>query len=136
VDYESPTGIPDVLKGYVFFLGGRVSTRWLGVQVGHAGTLDPMATGLLVICTGRATKLIHTFTGMHKEYTGVPAGGHLCQCHVVLNSTKGLFVEFLHCVSHLCNAVDWCCRWLLSYDCAGVLPLGSACQPGKRCAAS
>jgi tRNA pseudouridine55 synthase len=39
-------------------------------QVGHAGTLDPMATGLLIICTGRGTKQIDSFVAMEKAYTG------------------------------------------------------------------
>ncbi|HEY4798855.1 MAG TPA: tRNA pseudouridine(55) synthase TruB [Bacteroidia bacterium] len=39
-------------------------------KVGHAGTLDPLATGLLIICIGRATKNIESFQGMEKEYTG------------------------------------------------------------------
>lgn len=40
------------------------------IKVGHAGTLDPLATGLLVICTGEMTKQIDTFQGQIKEYTG------------------------------------------------------------------
>ncbi|MCF1420560.1 tRNA pseudouridine(55) synthase TruB [Mangrovimonas futianensis] len=40
------------------------------IKVGHAGTLDPLATGLLVICTGKKTKEIQTFQGQEKEYTG------------------------------------------------------------------
>ena len=40
------------------------------IKVGHAGTLDPLATGLLVICTGRKTKEIESFQGQEKEYTG------------------------------------------------------------------
>lgn len=40
------------------------------IKVGHAGTLDPLATGLLVICTGKNTKLIEGFTGDEKSYTG------------------------------------------------------------------
>jgi tRNA pseudouridine55 synthase len=40
------------------------------IKVGHAGTLDPLATGLLIICTGKMTKKIDEFTGMDKEYTG------------------------------------------------------------------
>ena len=38
--------------------------------MGHAGTLDPMATGLLIICTGKATKLLHNMQGLDKTYTG------------------------------------------------------------------
>lgn len=37
-------------------------------KVGHAGTLDPLATGLLIICTGRATKTIESIQGQEKEY--------------------------------------------------------------------
>jgi tRNA pseudouridine55 synthase len=40
------------------------------IKVGHAGTLDPLATGLLIICTGKMTKKIDTFQGQIKEYTG------------------------------------------------------------------
>lgn len=40
-------------------------------KVGHAGTLDPLATGLLVICTGKLTKSISTYQDLEKEYTGV-----------------------------------------------------------------
>lgn len=41
------------------------------VKVGHAGTLDPMATGLLIVCVGKATKSIDSFVAMKKEYSGV-----------------------------------------------------------------
>jgi len=40
------------------------------IKVGHAGTLDPLATGLLIICTGKFTKKINTFQAQEKEYTG------------------------------------------------------------------
>ena len=39
-------------------------------KVGHAGTLDPMATGLLIICTGKKTKEISSFQDLEKTYTG------------------------------------------------------------------
>jgi tRNA pseudouridine55 synthase len=39
-------------------------------KVGHAGTLDPLATGLLIICTGKATKKIQGIQDAEKEYTG------------------------------------------------------------------
>jgi tRNA pseudouridine55 synthase len=39
-------------------------------KIGHAGTLDPLATGLLIICTGKMTKRIEEFMGLEKEYTG------------------------------------------------------------------
>jgi tRNA pseudouridine55 synthase len=39
-------------------------------KIGHAGTLDPLATGLLIVCVGKMTKRIDEFMGMEKEYTG------------------------------------------------------------------
>ncbi|SNR68370.1 tRNA pseudouridine synthase B [Lutibacter agarilyticus] len=40
------------------------------IKVGHAGTLDPLATGLLILCTGKFTKKIDEYQGQIKEYTG------------------------------------------------------------------
>lgn len=46
----------------------RIS-RMFGIKkVGHAGTLDPIATGLLIVCTGKKTKILGTFVGLEKEY--------------------------------------------------------------------
>lgn len=43
----------------------------LGIKkVGHAGTLDPLATGLLIVCAGKMTKQIENFQAQEKEYTG------------------------------------------------------------------
>lgn len=39
-------------------------------KVGHAGTLDPLATGLLIVCSGKKTKTINDLMGLEKEYTG------------------------------------------------------------------
>jgi tRNA pseudouridine55 synthase len=40
------------------------------IKIGHAGTLDPLASGLLILCTGRMTKRIEEFKEFDKEYTG------------------------------------------------------------------
>ncbi|KAL6520206.1 hypothetical protein OROMI_032386 [Orobanche minor] len=40
-------------------------------KVGHAGTLDPMATGLLIVCVGKATKVVDRYQGMIKGYSGI-----------------------------------------------------------------
>lgn len=48
----------------------RNSFKPLKLKVGHAGTLDPLATGLLIICTGRMTKKIDEYQAQQKEYTG------------------------------------------------------------------
>src|ERR1700676_5589795 len=39
-------------------------------KIGHAGTLDPLATGLLILCTGKYTKRINDYMAQEKEYTG------------------------------------------------------------------
>lgn len=61
--------------------------RWmlkqkLGVKlkVGHAGTLDPLATGLLIICTGKQTKNIDSYQAQEKEYTGTITVGATTPC--------------------------------------------------------
>jgi len=41
------------------------------LKIGHAGTLDPFATGLLILCTGKRTKSINTFQDLGKTYTGI-----------------------------------------------------------------
>ena len=46
------------------------------IKVGHAGTLDPLASGLLILCTGKFTKQIQNYQAQHKEYTGtITLGG-------------------------------------------------------------
>mgnify|MGYP003293754613 CR=1 FL=1 len=52
-------------------IGGILRTK----KVGHTGTLDPLATGVLVVCVGRATKLVSELTSTDKEYiAGVTLG--------------------------------------------------------------
>ncbi len=48
----------------------RNSLKPLKLKVGHAGTLDPLASGLLIICTGKLTKQIDSYQAEEKEYTG------------------------------------------------------------------
>lgn len=48
----------------------RNAFKPLKLKVGHAGTLDPLATGLLIVCTGKMTKQIDSFQAEEKEYTG------------------------------------------------------------------
>ena len=59
----------DVVKKLKFLL--RKSTGVKKIKVGHAGTLDPLASGLLVICTGKKTKTIEQIQAQQKEYTGL-----------------------------------------------------------------
>jgi tRNA pseudouridine55 synthase len=54
-----------------FKLVKKVKYFTKAARVGHAGTLDPLATGLLIICTGKCTKMIEKIQDMSKVYTGV-----------------------------------------------------------------
>jgi len=57
----------DVVNKLRYTITKKLGSR---IKVGHAGTLDPLATGLLIICTGKMTRRIDEFTGMEKEYAG------------------------------------------------------------------
>ena len=72
IDFNEGTIIL-VNKPYKLTSFGAVKkVRWLtkAKKVGHAGTLDPLATGLLILCTGKFTKKIEQYQGQEKEYTG------------------------------------------------------------------
>lgn len=77
--------------------------RWmlkqkLGVKlkVGHAGTLDPLATGLLIICTGKQTKNIDSYQAQEKEYTGTFVVGATTPCFDLEKP-----VDEYHVVNHI-----------------------------------
>jgi tRNA pseudouridine55 synthase len=59
----------DVVNKIRFILKHRAGIP--KIKVGHTGTLDPLATGLLVICTGKLTKKINELSALEKEYTGI-----------------------------------------------------------------
>lgn len=58
----------DVINRFRYFLRKQCGIQ--KIKVGHAGTLDPLADGLLIVCTGKFTKRIEEFQGQEKEYTG------------------------------------------------------------------
>lgn len=64
-------------------------------KVGHAGTLDPLATGLLIICTGKFTKKINEFMGMPKQYVGTITIGSTTPTYD-LESEPENFVDYNH----------------------------------------
>lgn len=51
------------------------------IKIGHAGTLDPLATGLLIVCTGKQTKNIESYQAQEKEYTGTFHIGATTPCY-------------------------------------------------------
>lgn len=64
-------------------------------KVGHAGTLDPLATGLLIICTGKFTKKINEYMAQEKEYTGTFTVGATTPTYD-LESEPGYFKSYEH----------------------------------------
>ena len=69
------------------------------IKVGHADTLDPLATGLLIICTGKQTKNINEYQGQAKEYTGT----------ITLGATTPSFdletdIDQTYPIEHIANA--------------------------------
>lgn len=59
----------DVVRKINYLLKSQLQLK--KIKVGHAGTLDPLATGLLVVCTGKFTKTIDEVQAQEKEYTGI-----------------------------------------------------------------
>lgn len=70
-------------------------------KVGHAGTLDPLATGLLIVCTGKFTKKINEYMAQEKEYTGTITLGAATPTYDLesepqnFKSTEGLSPDFI-----------------------------------------
>jgi tRNA pseudouridine55 synthase len=55
--------------------------KYIQAKIGHAGTLDPLATGLLIVCTGKQTKSIESYQAQEKEYTGTFFIGATTPCY-------------------------------------------------------
>ena len=70
------------------------------IKVGHAGTLDPLATGLLIICTGKKTKQIEKIQALEKEYTGTFFVGATTPCF-----DKEKEVDFTYPTEHITEAL-------------------------------
>lgn len=61
------------------------------IKVGHAGTLDPLADGLMIVCTGRATKKLNDFQGFTKEYVATFGLGKTTPCYDLEKDFDGEF---------------------------------------------
>ncbi|HOY48480.1 MAG TPA: tRNA pseudouridine(55) synthase TruB [Flavobacteriales bacterium] len=70
--FDKPLGWTsfDLVNKVRFAIEKHYKLKRMSIKVGHAGTLDPLATGLMLICTGKFTKQIDTFQGLPKTYTG------------------------------------------------------------------
>ncbi|KAG9141996.1 hypothetical protein Leryth_009347 [Lithospermum erythrorhizon] len=73
--WDTPTGtvlLVNKPKGWTSFtVCGKLRRLVKVKKVGHAGTLDPMATGLLIVCVGKSTKIVDRYQGMTKGYSGI-----------------------------------------------------------------
>ncbi|MFM7851409.1 MAG: tRNA pseudouridine(55) synthase TruB [Flammeovirgaceae bacterium] len=97
-------------------------------KIGHAGTLDPLATGLLIICTGKYTKKIEEYQGQEKEYTGEFVIGQTTPSHD-LETTVSSAVD----VSHITEENIFTAAKKLTGSLQQVPPLHSAIKiNGKR----
>ena len=65
--FQAVNKLKHAIKQHPSFL---VEGKKVKPKIGHAGTLDPLATGLLIVCTGKKTKTINELMGQEKEYTG------------------------------------------------------------------
>jgi tRNA pseudouridine55 synthase len=83
------------LKWTSFDVIGKLRKIFKIKKIGHAGTLDPLASGLLIVCTGRFTKKINEYMGMEKEYTGTITLGAVTPTYD-LESEPEQFKPFAH----------------------------------------
>jgi tRNA pseudouridine55 synthase len=98
------------------------------LKIGHAGTLDPLATGLLIICTGKETKKIDLYQGQEKEYTGTFAVGATTPCYDLEQP-----VDKLYPADHITEEMIHAAAKKFTGDLMQVPPLFSAVKvSGKR----
>lgn len=67
---EGATLLIDKPENWTSFDVVKLIKKLTGAKTGHGGTLDPLATGLMIVCTGKNTKKLETFLGLSKTYTG------------------------------------------------------------------
>jgi len=68
---EGETLLIDKPYGWTSFAVVAQLKKWTKAKIGHAGTLDPLASGLVICCTGKSTKKLTALLGLKKEYTGI-----------------------------------------------------------------
>lgn len=86
----------DVVNKVRYLLANKLGIKYMKLKVGHAGTLDPLATGLLVLCVGEMTKQIERMQGMEKAYAGTfTFGGTTASCDLEKPVSETLPTEHL-----------------------------------------
>jgi len=76
--FQAVNNLKHALKRHPSLL---LDDKLVHLKIGHAGTLDPLATGLLIVCTGKKTKEISQFQDLPKEYTGIFFIGATTPCY-------------------------------------------------------
>lgn len=110
------------LRGLIKHLIGKK------IKIGHAGTLDPLATGLLIVCTGKSTKRIEEFTAFDKEYTGTFTLGATTPSYDMEKEVNETFPT-----EHISTEMIYAAARNLSGDIMQVPPMFSAIKvDGKR----
>lgn len=76
--FQAVNKLKHAIKNHPSFQADGIKVK---PKIGHAGTLDPLATGLLIVCTGKKTKTINELMGLEKEYTGTFSLGETTPCY-------------------------------------------------------
>jgi tRNA pseudouridine55 synthase len=98
------------------------------LKIGHAGTLDPLATGLLIVCSGKQTKNIELYQGKEKEYTGTLCLGATTPCY---DLEKAIDVHYP--IEHITEAMIYAATEQFTGSIEQTPPLFSAIKiNGKR----
>ena len=105
-----------------------VNAQKVKPKIGHAGTLDPLATGLLLVCTGKKTKTIEGLMGLDKEYTGTFVLGATTPCFDLEKP-----IDAHYPFEHISNEAIYACAKSFLGEQTQVPPLFSAVMvDGKR----
>jgi len=80
-EVQCPKSDDEALNPQSSILNPKSSFQNPKLKIGHAGTLDPLATGLLIVCTGKQTKNIEQYQAQEKEYTGTFCLGATTPCY-------------------------------------------------------
>lgn len=110
-----------------FDVVGKIRNLLKVKKVGHAGTLDPLATGLLIICTGKFTKKISEYMSLEKEYEGTMTLGAVTPTYD-LESEPGDFKPFQHLTEDMIKKVTQ----KFTGDIMQVPPVHSAIKVGGK----
>jgi tRNA pseudouridine55 synthase len=115
----------DVINRFRNFLRKQYNLKKL--KVGHAGTLDPLADGLLIVCTGKFTKRIDEFQAQEKEYTGTFRLGATTPSYDLEHE-----IDQVYNTDHITEAMIYNAARELSGDIMQIPPVYSAIKVGGK----